>query len=279
MALTHRFAAPPDAEPANLEYRPPLGTRNRLVLSSQGSYKLRDADGEDFKLALNLEAQLDEDTEANLTPGGNSRARFTFDRFNMVLRLNDKPVEGDEELKQIAKDVRFLATETEVDADGSLRKRQTDLGQAPRATREALADIGQQLLQSLEAMTVPLPNEKVEPQHTWTSNRLLVIGSVGMVIPALAEITYTYQGTREEDGKRVAVVGLRGTLRGPRGDGKEVSGSMTGSASVSLASGQVLAATANVKVDMDLRLFHKAAKASGTLNVNLKRTPTPMPNK
>jgi hypothetical protein len=36
-------------------------------------------------LALNLEAPLNEHTKANLTPGGNSRARFTFDRFNRPL--------------------------------------------------------------------------------------------------------------------------------------------------------------------------------------------------
>jgi hypothetical protein len=270
-----RLPAPVDRAAATLEYKPPLGTAKRVLLGSQGAYRLRDADGDEFAVALNFTALLDENTETELTPGGNSKARLTFNRFSMGLRLNDKPVQGDDELRQIARDVRFLATEVEVDADGSFHRRQTDLGQAPRATRYALADIGQQVLQSLEALTVPLPNEEVQPQHSWTSQRPFAIGSVGMVIPAVADIKYTFLGTREQEGKRVGVVGLRGTLRGQRGDGKNVGGSMTGSADVSLENGQVLTATTNIKVDMDLQLFRKPAKATGTLNVRLTRTPAP----
>jgi hypothetical protein len=274
-----RLPGPIDREAAMLEYKPPLGTEDRVLLGSQGSYKLRVNDGDEFAVALNLTALLNEGTEANLTPGGNSRVRFTFNRFNMVVRLNDKPVQQDEELKQIAHDVRFLAADAEVDADGSLRRMHTDLGQVPRATRIPLADIGQQILQSLEALTVPLPNDKLEPQQTWTSQRAFAIGSVGIVIPAVADIKYTYLGTREDDGKRVGVVGLRGSLRGQRGEGKNVAGSMTGSATVSLENGQVLTATTNVKVDMDLQLFRKPAKATGTLNVQLKRSASPPTDK
>jgi hypothetical protein len=270
-----RLPSPVDRTAATLEYKPPLGSAHRVQLVSQGAYKLRDADGDDFAVALHLAALLDENTESELTPGGNSKARLTFNRFSMQLLLNNKPVQGDAELRQIARDARFLATEVEVDADGSLRRRQTDLGQVPRASREALADIGQQVLQSLEALTVPLPNEEVQPQHTWASRRAFAIGSVGMVIPAVADIQYTYLGTREQDGKRVGVVGLRGTLRGQRGEGKNVAGSMTGTAEVSLENGQVLTATTTIKVDMDLQLFRKPAKATGTLSVQLSRKPAP----
>jgi hypothetical protein len=273
------FPSPIDPEAATLEHKPPLGEQSKVTLTSQGAYRLRDADGDEFAVALHLQALLNEETEQNLTPGGNSRARLTYDRFNMALRLNDKPVQADNELRQIARDVRFLAADVEVDADGSFRQRRTDLGQAPPATRGPLGDISRQVLESLEALTVPLPNDKVEAKQTWTSQRPFAIGSVGIVIPAVADITYTYLGTREQGGKRVGVVGLRGTLKGQRGEGKNVAGSMTGSADVSLENGQVLAATTTIKVDMDLQLFRKPAKATGTLNVQLKRTAAPRSDK
>jgi hypothetical protein len=72
------------------------------------------------------------------------------------------------------------------------------------------------------------------------------------------------------------LIRIEGRLRGRKGDGLDVGGSMHGTAIVSLETGQVISADATVKADLDLTFQRKQAKAIATLAVSIKR-PAPAP--
>jgi hypothetical protein len=67
-------------------------------------------------------------------------------------------------------------------------------------------------------------------------------------------------------------------VRGRKGDGLDVGGTLTGTAYVSLETGEVLSADTTVKADFDLTFRRQQSKAIATLAVSVKR-PAPAPMK
>ena len=100
---------------------------------------------------------------------------------------------------------------------------------------------------------------------------MLLVGSLGMYVPAVASMEYRYLGTREREGKPEAVVRLTGTVRGAAGRGQNIGGTIKGTSSIALDTGEVIDAKANFKVDMDLKIEADTVKAGGTLDVALKK--------
>jgi hypothetical protein len=117
-----------------------------------------------------------------------------------------------------------------------------------------------------------------KPMDTWKTQRLFLIGSAIISVPAQVDITYKYMGTQTRDGKEGALIRIEGRVRGRKGQGLDVGGSATGSAFVSLDTGQLISADASIKADVDLTFRRVQAKAIATLAVSMKR-PAPPPKK
>jgi hypothetical protein len=137
--------------------------------------------------------------------------------------------------------------------------------------RQDLLEINKQVLQSLGVLSVPLPEGPLAPDQTWKAQRMLLVGSLGMYVPALASMEYKYLGTRMRDGKSEAVVRLTGTVRGSVGRGENIAGTVKGTSMIAVETGEVVDARANFKVDMDLKIEAETVKAGGTLDVALKK--------
>jgi hypothetical protein len=262
------FAPPLERKAVTLKYTRQPGAAYEVELSSQSSFRVRTPDDEDSSLGMNLRALM---AEKVLGGDGQETRRMDFLRFGMSILEDNKPIEANKALQKYAQDTRFLAAEVRLDDKGGQVSGRPDLSKVPRGSREALSDISEQILQSLEVLSVPLPGGNVKPLDTWKAKRNLLIGSLGMEVPATVELTYRYQGTQMRDGKPVAVIGLGGTVKGRQGDGLNVGGSVSGQATVLLETGQVLTSATTIKADLDITSRRRSLKAMGTLSVDLKR--------
>jgi V8-like Glu-specific endopeptidase len=270
-SYTFNLGPPVDPVPVTLTYKPALGSQPALDLTSTSSLRVRDEEGMDHKLALALRTTLNENIASD-----EAKKRFPvkigYDKFSMTVLLDDKPMAADKELAKIAGSVRLLGAEVTMDSRGNQLGTKSQLNNAPRAMREDLLEINKQVLQSLGVLSVPLPEGELKPDQTWKAQRMLLVGSLGMYVPAVASMEYRYLGTRQRDGKSEAVVRLTGTVRGGAGRGQNIGGTVKGTSSIALETGEVIDARANFKVDMDLKIEAETVKAGGTLDVSLKKT-------
>jgi hypothetical protein len=264
-----------ERKPVTLKYSPPTGGKQTASLVSLGTFKIRDENGEEHSLSMNFRTAITEqfaEAEAKTFP-----MRLVYNQFTLGLKLDDKPVQQNNDITKILRDIRFLAANVEMAKDGSVSAAQADLAQVPKDTREALSDLSDQVLESLELMSIPLPDRKVEAKETWKAHREFQIGPGFIAVEAKGDLVYTYRGVQVRSGKEVVLVGIEGEIRGKRGNGLNVGGKVTGGAVIDPATGVVIHADANVKADVDFTFARKAAKAMGTLAVSIDR-PAPPPN-
>src|SRR5260370_40728556 len=152
-----------------------MGAASRRILVSVGGFKIRTEDGEDMSLAMNFRVAVTEqfaDAEAKSFP-----MRLTYDRFTLGIKMDDKPVKETKDIDKILGDVRFLAANVDMGKDGGVAEAKADLSKVPKATRDALSDMSDQILESLELLSIPLPDRKLEAKDTWKAHREFQIGS------------------------------------------------------------------------------------------------------
>ena len=265
---------PLDRRALTLKYKPPVNGTQTAQVVSNGDFRIRDGDGEQNSVGIN-QLSLVTETFSEETPKGFS-ARLSYDRFGLTINVDNKPIEKAAELRRMQTDIRFAAADLEIDRDGSVANTKADLNKVPRASRAMISDVGEQILQSVEMLSIPLPAKKLEAQETWKAQRTFLIGSAIISVPVQADITYKYMGVQVRDGKEGALIRMDGRVKGRKGDGLDVGGTLKGVAFVSVETGLVISADLTVKADMDLTFQRKQAKAIATLVVTIKR-PAPLP--
>jgi V8-like Glu-specific endopeptidase len=270
-ASGHKVQPPVERKPVILTFKHHPGSKTDLELSSRGTLKLRDADDRDHPFSLTLVATLEETTAKDVDAKGTARIKLGYKKFEVGINLDNQPLPRSKVLEKITGDVRFLAADLAVDRHGTVIEAKPDLSQVPKSSREALGDISDQVLESLEAIAVPLPGEEVTVDKPWKAQRRLLISSVGPPEPGVVAMTYTYLGTRKVSGRAEALVRINGTIRGRKGEGYNMGGRASGMAVVDLQSGQVANASLTIDIDMDIGQDKTATKISGTLDVSLQR--------
>jgi V8-like Glu-specific endopeptidase len=265
--------------PVQLKYKPPAKVMF-LDSSSNATLRMRDDEGGEGNIRSNFSVIMREQPTGE-ADGGSRQYRMNFLRVSAGIFINDKPITGKGDrgdMSRILNDmVKFLTLNVEMDGDGNQSKAEPNMARVPAGSREAVSDIADQVLQSLNVMTVSLSGDTLSPLKTWKAQRLLEIGPLGMALPAQADLKYTYLGLRDQAGKKEAVIHMEGGLRGQRSNAGNVAGSVTGTLIVAPETGQVVGATATLKVDMDAKMKGSPLKMNGELAVNLKRSATPPP--
>ncbi len=251
-----------------LKYQPFEGPQKRLTLISKASLKLRNTGGEEHALALNLDVGL---VLSKAAGGDGGRLRLTYSTIKMSLIVDGKLIKGDDQLKKIIKDLRFVSADLTADSRGGLTGTKIHLAKVSPKGQALWGDITEQVVQSLEVLWVPLPGTTAEPLFSWPGQRRVLVGPLGLAVAAEADMTYKYLGQRAVKGRTEAVLAIRGALRGHRTEGPDVRGKGTGSAIVDVATGQIVAANLTLLVDLDLVFEGRQTKANGTLAVQLKR--------
>ncbi len=257
--------------PIALQRPPAVGEHTTASLTSAAGFMLLAGDGRERSIALELKAGVDERVAEARGPSGKQRVGFTGCTLSIL--EDGKPRQGAQEVQQYAALARNLAAELDLHGYGGVAQTRVDYRHIPPAAREALQEIGEQLVQSLGLLSVPLPPGMLQPLQTWGAQRQVRVGMLGGVVPCVADVTYTYLGTREREGKLTAVISLTGKVRGAKGAGDDVGGTVDGTAYVHCDTGRVAAASASVKVDLDLSMRGHSFKGLGTLTVKVRRGP------
>jgi S1-C subfamily serine protease len=210
-------------------------------------------------------------------PQGNARITLQYARFRMSLSKDGVPLEKNDRLDALMKSVPSVVGVLQVDAQGNITKNITDLSRVPAKppiARELASDMHEQIQHSLEAVAVPLPNRSVQPGDTWKAFRTLPIDDVdgaGKFESGAMDMTYEYRGKRVRQGREEAIINIKGVLKGPPGQETNMGGWAIGSASVDIATGQVISATTKVTLDMTSKTRLGTFKQTGTFNMKLDR--------
>jgi hypothetical protein len=253
----------------SLQHRPGL---RPLTLDSKSTLRIR-VDEEELKLQIEMNTKFNEQTRA-VSPQGLADVYLKYTDCNLTVRLDNKPVKRSEERSRLAKELaRFGGAALAIDREGNLKRNQVDVQRAPLAIRKRLVDLHQQISKSLEGLAVPVPNRRVNPLESWTATRTLPIDSPDKPESGVLSMTYTYLGTRTRDGRREAVIQLKGQARGVPGQELRFSGRAGGIAYFDLETSDFAYADYTAKVDLDLELGESATsvKANGTLSARIIR--------
>ena len=163
-----------------------------------------------------------------------------------------------------------------IDRSGNLHVGRVNLTRLRRVSpdlRKEVEGYVMEVQQSLEAMTVPLPNRVVNYGASWQAQRTLPIDSPTRRESGVMEMTYTYLGCRKRGGRDEAVIALRGRIRSSGRRQAIIGGKANGTALIDLQSGQVTLARASLAVDMEARLEEgKKIKMVCAMDVEMKRT-------
>jgi hypothetical protein len=266
--------APVERKPVTLVYEHRPDQPCRLEMTQTMDFKKRGLDGVDKHLVTETKAQMIERLVGNPDGSGTMAGLVTFKKVE-VKTVIDNQVKPDRDLDKSLKSIGALRALTAISKDGDLKPLKMDLGSVrDPVTMFDLAFIGKDLLQSLEAVTVPLPGKEVSHDRPWKVQRKLMIGSRSASQPALMDVDYILHGVRERNGQPdAAVIFLFGHVRGAAGAAMSAGGYMDGVATVDLKTNQVRFAEANLNLDLDLTIGKESVQLSGTLKITLVRTP------
>jgi S1-C subfamily serine protease len=272
-AWAPNLGQPVERKEIAVRYQPRVERTELTEVVSQGSFQIR-VEGEEHSLAMNSKATLNERLAAK--KGAVVPIHVDYKGFTLTVLEDKKVVKGDDELKKHMNNIRFLAADLDMEADGAVGKTKGDLSKVPRESRAFVETLNDQVLQSLELVAVPLPSGNVRPLQNWRTQRMVLLGSTLLGVPGTADIKYTYLGTRMLNNREIAMLNVAGTVKGLRGAGLNVGGTVDGASQVALDTGEVLSATMNFKADMDLEYKGRKAKLFGTLTVRIQRDMPPV---
>jgi S1-C subfamily serine protease len=263
------IAPPLERKPATLAFGFKAGSNFPLALGSTTKIRLERA-GEDHTLVIGIDGQLAENTRT-VDNKGTAAIRLDYLKMNMDVTMDGKPSNSNNRMQQSLPFLKDMIGDLRIDRQGNVLENKLDVTKVPQNARDGLTNVGDQVQQTIEALTVPLPGNEVKPGQTWTAQRSLPIDTAGKYDTGIMDMKYTYLGVRSRNGRDEAVISLSGTVRARQGVTQYISGKTNGTAVVDVATGLVTLAIASVDVDLDMTVNNQPAKADGALEMKLQR--------
>lgn len=226
--------------------------------------------GEDHTLVIGLDGQLAENTRT-VDNQGTAAIRLDYVKMSMDVTMDGKPSNSNNRMQQALQSLGQMNGDIRIDKQGNVLENKLDLTKVPAGARDGLSNVGDQVQQTLETLTIPLPGNMVNPGQSWNAQRSLPIDAAGKYDAGIIDMKYTYLGVRSRNGREEAVVSINGVVRARQGVKQYISGKTHGSAVIDIATGLVTQAMATVEVDLDLALNGQPAKADGAVEIKLQR--------
>src|SRR5207248_2605127 len=124
--------------------------------------------------------------------------------IEVIMRERQRALDGASHL-----DLQMLISER-----GDIDKSVASARSAPTDIRAEVESLGDDILQWLQAVSVPLPNRQMGYNETWTAKRpFAVLTPLSDMHFKAIDMTYTYLGTRNRNGREEALVEMSGKLR------------------------------------------------------------------
>jgi S1-C subfamily serine protease len=252
---------PVERTPANLTLRAAGTTARPLKVHTTTSFRINDRDDDDEGLMAQIrtEAELSEQTARSTGAGLSLRLHYQKAGTEIVVNKERQP---DDTPAGLLAALRQLAIVLQFDAKGNLTRNDLDpatvqqvLGAGPgpllQERMKQINKIHEPIKSALSRLIVPLPGREVQPKESWTTQRQVLIEGLRDDLPAQLEMTYTYLGQRNRNGRAEAVLDVAGVLRGLPGKEGPLGGKATGIATVDLTTGQVSACEVRVRTETE----------------------------
>jgi hypothetical protein len=223
------------------------------------------------------------DTELTEQPGtpdakGKSTLRVAVNHFNAGFKLPDDLVEDkkdkqklDEREQRVFNGAGHLDLRLIINERGDVERSIAVAKSAPPDIKPEVESMGDDILQWLQAVSVPMPNRQMGYLDTWKAKHpFAVVTPVTDMHFKDVEMTYTYLGQRTRNDREEALVEMTARIREKK-MGTRFGGKLEGRALVDLESGIVTRARATVMMDFDLHLGGIRA-ARGTMDVTINRS-------
>lgn len=140
-------------------------------------------------------------------------------------------------LKGVLEAVKYLRTTVTLTKSGSFRSPVPDVANVPREARPMLKKFNEQIIQSLDALSLSLPGKEMQPGDTWDQENAYTFAVERNYQNALFKMKCKYVGSRVRNGREEAVIEIVGTVvknnsgdnpNGPAGGGRRGGGSESG---------------------------------------------------
>lgn len=263
--------AGPPFERRAAELRQKLGIDKR-TLSLKSSSKLKIPGVEKTKtIAFNMQVDLMEQLRV---AGGTTQANLSYRRARMGFDIDGFSPPRSKTMQMALAGLAFVSQEFTIDSFGNPTRSISNMAAVPALIKEDVADLHDQIVESLGAITIPVPNRLVNPRETWTGVRPLMLVNEGKPEMAQMEMVYTYDGCRKIGGRDMARISFTGRVIGAKGKEGASGGKVDGTAIFDVADGYVTDARVDVSFDMDMRFRDgEVVPGLGTLRAEAKRVP------
>ena len=161
-----------------------------------------------------------------------------------------------------------ITGEFQLDKESNVEINRPFFDKAPPNVQQELGNIIGNTQKWLETSTIPIPTAPLACGDTWKGKRPLQLVNNEQ---ATLEMSYTYVGTRDRNGRKEAVVLLEGTIL-PQPFRQTDKGTLNGAALVDLATGQVVLERALIELSVDTNFGNQPAHLVGTTELQMKRT-------
>ena len=177
----------------------------------------------------------------------------------------------DRERQRVFSMVAHLDLMMQISERGDVERSVASAKSAPADIRAEVESLGDDILDWLQAVSVPLPNRQMTHLETWTAKRpFAVLTPLTDLHFKAIDMTYTYLGVWTRNSREEALVELSGKLRS-RDLGRRFGCRLEGRALIDLETGLVTMARTTVTLDLDLPFGQSKIPARGTMEINLTR--------
>jgi S1-C subfamily serine protease len=245
-----------ESKPVTLTRRPQTGS-DRVTLRSILTMDLMGDEQENRNIKFDITSSVNERTQS-VSPDGRSQIRVDVDKFNLNVIVNERPAAIPDPQRRMLAEMNKLGIVMFYGPTGELLNSRHEYSDVKGNTsRMALDQFANQIADSLDLGAIPMPGE-VKPGQTWAAKRKFSVTHIEGHSTGNADITYTYLGVRQYNGREVAVCTMTGGLSGL--GGWNMKGQMNGSALIDVANGKV--------VKMNARLDFASLMQIGPIQLN-----------
>jgi len=205
---------PVDRRPVVLQHKlPKAGTERTLELASEAIFRWQRLEEEHIE-GNPLKATV---IEKILPPlRGTSRVLMSYKDLIWDLPITTGNARIDSEIRRLLKQftdlIKGVVTEMTLTKEGLLKTPLTDYSRVPLGGLFFTKTFNDQLMQSLMAMSIPLPNKEVKYLDTWKHPTNLFIETRSRFEAALFNMNFKYLGVRDRGGRLEAVIEIDGSL-------------------------------------------------------------------
>ncbi len=261
---------PAERREITMKFQPPTGAAAPMQITNDSTFKVQFGKKSDTN-SMQVRVITNPTYLRPTGPDGDIPLKWKFTSVSLGMRVNGESVNVKEKWVPLANNMLKIGATLEFADNGSVVNSRVESGKVEQSLKSTMNEISEHLLQSVEVLSVPLPDGPLRPLDRLRVQRTLLIGLPGMCVPAQADIRYQYLGVRTvSDGTQTAAFELSGILRPRRGDEAKIGGRLTGGVDLLLATGEIHAGNTNVLVDMELTEAGPI-RLQGSLSIDYRR--------